>query len=237
MSCSPGWLSMYANASSQRLRVGFRDALVTVSVSAPTAYERVQNMQYVGHTEVAVSSSVPYSAIRGKKKKANTGQPTQEQRLVRVSVDETLDRRVGFLMQRIKHQLRVVRHHDRLHREELPNDRVVSWVIPVDPAQDVRAVECQRANMTEYRAGAVSHVIRMAMVAAVTPSKTSLMNSSRLCVVVPRVSNGTSAGTTACRNFRSFGAPWTVFATWVSKEHQLEFSPRLSKHARRTLQR
>lgn len=69
MSCSPGWLSMYANASSQRLRVGFRDALVTVSVSAPTAYERVQNMQYVGHTEVAVSSSVPYSAIRGKKKK------------------------------------------------------------------------------------------------------------------------------------------------------------------------
>ena len=172
-----------------------------------------------------------------KKKKANTGQPTQEQRLVRVSVDETLDRRVGFLMQRIKHQLRVVRHHDRLHREELPNDRVVSWVIPVDPAQDVRAVECQRANMTEYRAGAVSHVIRMAMVAAVTPSKTSLMNSSRLCVVVPRVSNGTSAGTTACRNFRSFGAPWTVFATWVSKEHQLEFSPRLSKHARRTLQR
>lgn len=59
-----------------------------------------------------------------------------------------------------------------------------------------------------------SHVIRIAIVAAVAPSSTSLMKSSRLCILVPVLSHGTSFGKTAWRNFRSLAVPCTVFATW-----------------------
>jgi hypothetical protein len=60
---------------------------------------------------------------------------------------KSLDGRVGFLVERIEYQLRVVRHHDRLHGEKLANDGVVPWVPPIDPAQDVGAFKRQQARL------------------------------------------------------------------------------------------
>ena len=45
---------MYSKAASQRFLPGFKEHFVTVSVLAPTALARVQNVQYVGQTEVAI---------------------------------------------------------------------------------------------------------------------------------------------------------------------------------------
>jgi len=56
------------------------------------------------------------------------------------------------------------------------------------------------------------HVIRTAMVAAVMPSKTSSMNSARVCIREPDSSNGTSPGRTACRKLCSWGLVWTNLA-------------------------
>lgn len=53
MSCRLGSFSMCWNTTSHRLRLGFCGSLETVSVLAPTAYERVQNRQYTGQIEVA----------------------------------------------------------------------------------------------------------------------------------------------------------------------------------------
>ena len=53
---------------------------------------------------------------------------------------KTLDWGVGRLMQRVECELGVVGKHDRLHWEELPEDRVLTGLLPVDATQNVRAV-------------------------------------------------------------------------------------------------
>jgi hypothetical protein len=67
--------------------------------------------------------------------------PTQEESLVRVPVNQALDGAVRRLMERVKGQLGVVGHHERLHRQELAKDWVVSRIGPVDTAQDIRPVK------------------------------------------------------------------------------------------------
>ena len=49
--------------------------------------------------------------------------------------------------------------------------------------------------------------MRIDIVAAVTPSRTSLMKASRVCICVPDLLRGTCSGTTACKNLKSLGAP------------------------------
>jgi hypothetical protein len=55
-------------------------------------------------------------------------------------------------------------------------------------------------------------VTRMAMVAALTPSRTSRMSSSRVWVWEPLLATGTWSGSTALKNLISLAVPWTVFA-------------------------
>ena len=47
---------MYSNFLFHLLSVGLNEDLLTDSVGAPTAYDRVQNRQYTGQTEVAASN-------------------------------------------------------------------------------------------------------------------------------------------------------------------------------------
>ena len=55
-------------------------------------------------------------------------------------MDEALDGRVGFLVERVESQLGVVWYHARLQGQKLPDDGVVPRVLPVDPAQNVGAI-------------------------------------------------------------------------------------------------
>jgi hypothetical protein len=141
---------------------------------------------------------------------------TKKQGLVGVPVDEAFDGRIGLLVERVQRQLGVVGDHARLERDELPRDGVVPWVVPVDPAQDVWAVKVSGAFLfCSFSRGVVggpaTHVIRTAMVAAVMPSKTSLINSSRDCVRVPDLSYGTSFRRVVSRNLNSWGFVSTIF--------------------------
>ena len=62
--------------------------------------------------------------------------------------------------------------------------------------------------------GYVTHVMRIAMVAAPIPSRTSRIRSSRVCICSPALSSGTCSGSTADRNLSSLGLPWTRLAIW-----------------------
>lgn len=72
--------------------------------------------------------------------------------------------------------------------------------------------------------------MRIDIVAAVTPSRTSLMKASRVCIWVPALSRGTCSGTTACRNLKSLGAPWTVFKTCRVAQMVTSRLPHLDRH-------
>src|SRR3569833_516690 len=61
--------------------------------------------------------------------------------------------------------------------------------------------------------------MRIAMVADVTPSSTSLISSSRVWLPSPQ---GTSSGSTALRNLKSLVVPWTVLATYFIFGHRFQ---------------
>lgn len=105
---------------------------------------------------------------------------TQKQNLVRVTVDEPLDGRVGLLVERVERQHGVVRDHARLEGDELAHDGVVPRVVPVDAAEYVRAFSGGLVTQPAVAFDALTrgcswttHVIRTDMVAASMPSTTS----------------------------------------------------------------
>lgn len=63
---------------------------------------------------------------------------TQEQGLVRVSVDQAFDRRILSLVKRVQGELGVVGLHLGLGGNELAEDGVVQRILPVDSAQNIR---------------------------------------------------------------------------------------------------
>lgn len=141
---------------------------------------------------------------------------TEEQGLVGVSMNETLNGGIGGLMQRIQLQRRVVWKYDRLQRKELTENWIVSGVCPIDSTQDVRTMVCFVSFVLQSLIWAVAtHVNRIDMVTTSTPCNTSSMKASFFCMALPWPSRGTSSGMTACRNLKSLGLPSTVLVICI----------------------
>src|SRR3954451_22198593 len=88
-------------------------------------------MQYVGQTDVAGTTSVSAETHTEEK-------PTQEERLVRIPMNQALNRRVGRLVEGIEGKFGMIRDHHRLHREELTDDGIMPRIFPVDSTEDIR---------------------------------------------------------------------------------------------------
>lgn len=101
MSVICGVSSIYLNAASHLFRIGFICCFVTSLVSAPTAYDRVQNRQYVGQTAIATVARCYQQKNPDETYKLLQGVGdilTKKQRLVWITVHEVIKRRVVFLV-------------------------------------------------------------------------------------------------------------------------------------------
>ena len=150
MSSSSGRSAIYSNASSHCFgRLGERDFVDVLGVGADRVAARAE-------------AAVDRARVE-----------RQKQRLVDVAVNEARHRRVVLLVQRVERQARMVGQQRAGERNELPPDRIVVRIVPVDRARSRTARRARPSARARKPASRVGDELRRGQTSLIVSSSSS----------------------------------------------------------------